>query len=86
MCSSEFCYKYANCNSMYRSLKPISFQFGDGFIFTLQPQEYLIDGFNWGNPGFCIFGIEGLSGDSFPYIIGDMFLKQFYSIYDFENR
>ncbi len=37
--------------------------------------------------GYCIFGISGGLDSSFNiYIFGDVFLRSFYSIYDFENK
>jgi len=40
-----------------------------------------------GVPGYCVFGIQGGLDDSLNiFIFGDVFLRSFYSIYDFENK
>lgn len=39
-----------------------------------------------GVPGYCVFGVQGGLDDSLNiYIFGDVFLRSYYSIYDFEN-
>lgn len=50
-------------------------------------QDYLIPGVELSIPGICVFGVQGgLEAAQFNmYIFGDIFLKQFYSVYDFEN-
>lgn len=40
-----------------------------------------------GVPGYCVFGIQGgLDSSTNLFIIGDTFLRSFYSIYDFEQK
>jgi Eukaryotic aspartyl protease len=47
----------------------------------------LIDGADMGVPGFCVFGIQGGLDPSLNlFIFGDVFLRSYYSIYDFENK
>lgn len=36
-------------------------------------------------PGYCIFGVQGGIDEDEPYILGNVFLKNFYVIYDYEN-
>jgi hypothetical protein len=55
-------------------------------IFTLPAAEYLIDGVDLGAPGYCVFGVSGGLDSSMNMIIfGDVFLRSYYNIYDFEN-
>lgn len=38
-------------------------------------------------PGYCVFGIQGgLDSSLNIFIFGDVFLRSYYSIYDFENK
>lgn len=40
-----------------------------------------------GAPGYCVFGIQGGLDPSLNiFIFGDVFLRSFYSIYDFESK
>lgn len=40
-----------------------------------------------GVPGYCVFGIQGgLDATLNIYILGDVFLRSYYSIYDFETK
>ena len=36
-------------------------------------------------PGFCVIGIQGGIDDQSPYILGNIFLKNFYMIYDMDQ-
>jgi len=68
-------------------MKALDFSFDDGYIFVIPAEEYLIEGETLGLPGHCVFGVWGsLDASMGMYILGDVFLKSFYSIYDFENR
>ena len=38
-------------------------------------------------PGYCVFGVQGTADSTFNmYILGDIFLNSFYSIYDYDNK
>jgi uncharacterized membrane protein YidH (DUF202 family) len=40
-----------------------------------------------GVPGYCVFGIQGgLDPTLSLFIFGDVFLRSYYSIYDFDNK
>jgi hypothetical protein len=52
----------------------------------LPPQQYLLDGMQFNMPGYCVFGIQGGIPDSAPIVLGNMFLKNYYMIYDLDNR
>ena len=72
---------------MSAKFSPLSFVLSNGVMFSIPPEEYMLDGAELGNPGFCIFGVQGgLDASMNMYILGDVFLKSFYSVYDFENR
>lgn len=52
----------------------------------MPPGDYLINGADMGAPGYCVFGIQGgLDSSMNMFIFGDVFLRSFYSIYDFDN-
>jgi hypothetical protein len=67
-------------------LKELKFRFDDDWYFVLSPQHYLIDGNNMGMNGFCVIGIQGGVDDESPYILGNVFLKNFYMIYDLDKK
>jgi len=65
-------------------LEPIGFELS-GYVFWLPPSEYLFSG----GQKKCIFKVHlnKLPGkNSNIIIIGDMLLKNFYSVYDYEQN
>lgn len=69
-------------------MKPLKFRFDDKYYYNIQPSEYLINGVDLDIPGICVFGVQGgLEASEYNfYIFGDVFLRSYYSIYDFENK
>ncbi|KAM8976708.1 gastricsin-like isoform 1-T1 [Pelodytes ibericus] len=72
-----------NCNSV-QSLPPISFTI-NGVQFPIPPSAYILQ-----NNGYCSVGVEvtylpSQNGQPF-WILGDVFLRQYYSIYDMGNN
>ncbi|BGP26243.1 aspartic proteinase precursor [Rhodotorula toruloides] len=73
---------YGSCSTV-ASLPPISFTFG-GKDFTLDPKDYILE-----SGGTCISPFMGLDigpADSPIWIIGDVFLRKFYSVYDLKRN
>lgn len=78
-----FCQVHKSCVDIAKKLKPVGFQIGDT-VFELEPMSYLHQG-----EGICQFAIAQNPLDSHNngnFIFGDLFLKHFYSIYDFDQE
>ncbi|XP_018432305.1 PREDICTED: gastricsin-like [Nanorana parkeri] len=72
-----------NCNNV-QSLPTISFTI-NGVQFPLSPSAYILQ-----NNGYCTVGVEvtylpSQNGQPF-WILGDVFLRQYYSVYDMGNN
>lgn len=84
-CTSDqtFCNAPESCDTVATKVKPIGFQMSD-FVFELNPDQYLYRA----SEGKCYFVIHkcrlpGKNKDLF--LIGDAFLRHFYSVYDFDK-
>jgi hypothetical protein len=71
------------CDSVAKKLKPVGFQMSD-YVFELNPMQYLYKA----NENKCYFVIHkcrlpGKNKDLF--LVGDAFLRHFYSVYDFDK-
>ena len=81
-----FCYVREPCESVVKKVKPVSFQMSD-YIFEIDPDEYLLVA----SKNKCFFVIHRTDlGDnegeqSNIFMIGDLFLKHFYSVYDLDR-
>lgn len=80
---TDMCYFPGSCAAMYTKLGYIEFSFGGSQTFWLNSYQYLIEGSLIGSPDNCFFGFMANSDNS--YILGDVFLRYFYQIYDFDN-
>jgi hypothetical protein len=83
-CSSDktFCHVKENCEDVAPKLKPVGFQMSD-YVFEINPEQYLYKS----NHQKCYFVIHKcrLPGKNKNlFLIGDAFLKHFYSVYDFD--
>ena len=79
------CYAKLSCAKLATKIDDLKFDFGEKKYFTLPSSEYLINGEDLGEPGYCLFGVQGGLNQISMYIFGDAFLRSYYSIYDFEN-
>ena len=78
-----FCSVDESCSSVAPKLKPVGFQFSD-YIFELKPELYLYRA----SSTKCYFVLHKcqLPGENAQiYLVGDVFLRHFYSVYDFDN-
>ena len=72
-----------SCASIAPKLKPVGFQLSD-FVFELQPELYLYKA----SATQCYFVVHKckLPGKNANlFLVGDVFLRHFYSVYDFDN-
>ena len=84
-CTSDatFCHIQESCDSVAPKLKPVGFQMSD-YVFEINPAQYLYKS----NHNKCYFVIHKcrLPGKNKNlFLIGDAFLKHFYSVYDFDQ-
>lgn len=84
-CESDatFCHVPESCDSISQKIKPVGFQMSD-YVFEINPAQYLYKA----NDNKCFFVIHkcrlpGKNKDLF--LIGDAFLRHFYSVYDFDQ-
>ena len=87
-CNQQICYSVGSCTHIQSKLKVLKFKFDDKYYYNVQPKDYLINGVEFGVPGLCVIGVQGgIEASYFNfYIMGNVFLRQYYSVYDFENK
>jgi hypothetical protein len=78
-----FCQVHSNCTEVAKKVKPVGFNI-ESTIFELGPMAYLHQG-----DGICQFAIaknplNDLNNGN--YLFGDLFLKHFYSIFDYDQE
>ena len=80
---ATFCQSLKSCTEVAKLVKPVGFQIGET-IFDLSPTAYLHQGEN-----ICQFAIAENPLDQHNngnFLFGDLFLKHFYSIYDYDQE
>nr|AAL24045.1 aspartic proteinase [Plasmodium chabaudi chabaudi] len=55
-----------------------------GATYTIEPQQYLFDLDPTG--GLCLIGITDVDIDASTFILGDVFFKKYYTIFDYDNE
>lgn len=70
-----------SCSSEYSTFDPLYFKFGDGNFYSVPSSSYLLNGSELGLPGYCVIGVQAISQNM--YILGDVFLRNYYQVYDF---
>ena len=83
-CNDNLCQTFTPCTSI-PILKPVYVQFGDEYHFEIPPETYMMDGIYFGVSGACVMGIAGASFLNEMAIMGDVFLRTYYTIYDMDN-
>ena len=72
-------------------MKSISFVIGDK-VFEIRPKGYLLQGEDYDDAyeGICLFGISALPDKLYSrnnmFLFGDVFLRNFYSVFDWDNQ
>jgi len=84
-CSTDktFCHVKDSCENIAPKLKPVGFQMSD-YVFEINPEQYLYKS----SHKKCYFVVHKcrLPGKNKNlFLIGDAFLKHFYSVYDFDR-
>eukprot|EP00356_Strombidium_inclinatum_P011500 CAMPEP_0170482176 /NCGR_PEP_ID=MMETSP0208-20121228/2310_1 /TAXON_ID=197538 /ORGANISM="Strombidium inclinatum, Strain S3" /LENGTH=495 /DNA_ID=CAMNT_0010754983 /DNA_START=166 /DNA_END=1652 /DNA_ORIENTATION=+ len=84
-CTSDktFCHVKDSCENVAPKLKPLGFQMSD-YVFEINPEQYLYKS----SHKKCYFVVHKcrLPGKNKNlFLIGDAFLKHFYSVYDFDT-
>ena len=67
------------CGDLQKNLKPIEFMI-QNTTFTITPRGYL-----YSMDGHCYVGIEGIPNSLNQYRLGNVFLRSFYTVLDFDN-
>lgn len=81
-CSQGICVIFDECSNYYDKLSDLQFSFDNNLMYSVPPQSYLLDGTELlGMPGSCVVGVMGMDFAINFYILGDTFLKNYYSVY-----
>jgi hypothetical protein len=89
-CKGDFCQTTQKCDSIIGSIQPVGFliaggsQAGGQTVFEVKPDSYLFQ-----TPDVCQFGIAENKLDHFNnknIILGQLFLKHFYTVFNYENE
>ena len=71
-----------NCKDVWEKLKPISFKIESTTI-TIEPRGYTYQLDK--NQGYCQIGLQSIHGETSQYILGTVFLRNFYTVLDYDN-
>lgn len=89
VCQMGLCVGGFQCSHFEKILSNISLVI-ENEVFEIMPKGYLLNGQDL-DPDFydtCIFGVmplPSLVGTMKMYLLGDVFLRNFYSVYEFES-
>jgi len=77
------CFYDGDCKSEY--FANFGFNFVGDRAYIIQPKDYLIQTKNKNGQNICQIGVYGNRVNKFEYILGDIFMQNFYVILDYEN-
>lgn len=81
-CTSELCYSVDNTCDVYESLlSPIKIHLGQ-VLLTIPPNGYML---NNTLSYSCLIAISNAGSDSSPYILGDTFIRNYYTTFDYKK-
>jgi hypothetical protein len=91
-CSMGLCVGGLSCQYIEPKLSNLTIKIDD-LYFDIMPHAFLINATDLGvEPEFenkCIFGVIPLPeivGDSLMFLLGDVFLRNYYSVFDYDNQ
>lgn len=91
-CSMGLCIGGRSCEFIEPLLSNLTIKIDDTY-FDISPHSYLINATDLGSElefhDKCIFGIIPLPeivGDALMFLLGDVFLRSFYSVFDYDNQ
>ena len=80
---SNMCYFEGSCLDNKDLFGYVEFFF-DGASYWLNPEQYMVEGFHFDLPGYCVFGFLENEASNDTVILGDLFLRYFYTVYDYD--
>lgn len=72
------------CKYILDRLPPIRFSLQNGHVLEISPHGYVLPSMH--GDSFCKFGLAGVPGATNEYRLGTIFLRNFYTVLDYENR
>jgi hypothetical protein len=81
--SSYTCFFEGKCQPQH--FATFAFNFVSDRAYIVQPKDYLISTTNKNGQEICQIGIQGNKLNPEEYILGDLFMQQFYTIFDYAN-
>lgn len=89
-CQDGLCFSGEDCESTGKSMSPINMVIGE-YQFMINPKGYLIDGadIEASLAGICLVALmphpPNIFGGFTMFLLGDTFLRNFYSVYDYDD-
>ena len=86
--NSGICYFLGSCGSSYSKVSWPEFklQFGDQYVFSIPYTDYLFDMFDSNDNRYCKVLIQKTAQNQNFYVIGQIFIYNYYAIFDSETQ
>ena len=84
-CSGTFCNSALTCENLEKRLSPVAFQFSE-YIFEMNPSQYLFQDEEKSRCYILIHKCTLPGQNANLFLVGDVFLRNFYSVFDFEKN
>mmetsp|Transcript_36146 Transcript_36146/g.35100 ORF Transcript_36146/g.35100 Transcript_36146/m.35100 type:complete len:142 (+) Transcript_36146:3-428(+) len=86
VCDQFFCFINSTCSSIKHYFMDLTFTFDLDLRFTLTPESYLLNGLEFGMNNTCVLGMMGGLSKNDPYVLGAIFLKNLYVVFDMDKK